>query len=163
MRVSATAFVALCVLPACCLLLASCGTRTPYVAQGACVQERQVSQTAESRAAGCGVEFVAVYEDRSELVPGLRSARTIHDIKRLLDKSDEPGGSNVHARFTVVEVVADSRGRLKPGHQVCLIFRSPADPNDPASLPERLVGKTLRVVLHDAFKFRYYGRFSYSE
>ena len=163
MRVSANAFVVLCVLSACCLVLASCGSRTPYVAQGGCVQEHELSQTAESRAAGCGVEFVGVYEGRSELVPGLRSARTIHDIKRLLDKSDKPGGANILARFTVVEVVADSRGRLKPGHQVSLIFRSPANPDDPASLPERLVGKRLRVVLHDAFKFRYYGRFSYSE
>jgi hypothetical protein len=163
LRISATVFVVLCVVPACGLILGSCGPCTSYVAQGGYVNENDVPPMAQVRAARCGVEFVGVYEERCELVPGLRSARSIQDIKRLLDKSEEPGGTNVLARFTVLEVIADNTGRLRPGHKVCLIFRSSEDPDDPAALPERLVGKRLRVVLHDAFKRRYYGRFSYTE
>jgi len=104
-----------------------------------------------------GVEFVGVFEDRAELVPGLRKARTIADMHRMVIESDRPGGTNVRARFRVVEVLSDSAGCLAPGDQVALVFRRPVGPSP---LSRELVGQRFTVVLHEAFSFRYRGRFS---
>ncbi len=151
MRVPTSRCVAVGILLAGCVLLTSCSAfyRLTGIGQG--------------RPGPRGVEFIGVYQDRAELVPGLRGARTLEDFQRLLDESGKPGGSHIRARFRVVRVLSDSGGRLSSGDPVTLVFRSPASPNDPGPLPERLVGRTLHIVLHDPYKHRYYGRFSYFE
>lgn len=145
MRVSASVFVVLF------LLQASCGG------------DYQFSRVIKGRPGPSGVEFIGLFEESTELVPGLRSARSIHDLKRLLDKSDEPGGTNIRARFRVSKVLSDSGDCLKPGDRLSIFFRSPMAPTDPYPLPGHLVGRQLRVVLHDPFGPRYSGRFSYTE
>ena len=151
MRVSASRFVFISALLACCLLQASCGAL------------HRLSQIGRGRPGPRGIEFVGVYQDRAELVPGLRSASTVKDLQRLLEESEKPGGTNIRARFRVVRVLSDSSGRLSSGDRVTIVFRSPTSPHDPGPLPKRLVGRTLHIVLHDPFKRRYYGRFSYFE
>ncbi len=145
MRVFAILLVALCVLQT------SCGYGYGF------------SRMTKGRPQPCGVEFVGVFEDRAELIPGLRNARTIRELKKMLDESDEPGRTNIRARFSVSKVLADNADCLKPGDTLCIIFRSPQNPENPSPLPEHLVGKRFRIVLHDPFSVRYYGRFSCSE
>jgi hypothetical protein len=150
-RFALKACAVLGVLSACCLLAASSGwtpSPVPYI---------------PARSGPSGVEFVGVYEDRSELIPGLRSAATVHDLAKLLHESNKPGGTNIRAQFIVVNVLSDGKGCLKPGDRVCLIFGSPKGPRDPSPLPDRLVGRTLHVRLHDRFNTRYRGRFTYAE
>ena len=150
MRFSTKACAGLGLLSTCCVLLASCGRSphsVPYISE---------------RTGPCGVEFVGVYEDRSELIPGLRSAQTVHDMARLLQESNKPGGTSIRAQFVVLNVLSDG-GCLAPGDRLCLIFPSPKGPRDPSPLPDRFVGRTLRVRLHDAFNTRYGGRFTCSE
>ena len=151
MRVSASRCVAVSILLAWCVFLTSCGALY------------RLSGIGQGRPGPRGVEFIGVYQDRAELVPGLRGARTFRDFQRLLDESEKPGGANIRARFRVVRVLSDSGGRVSSGDRITLVYRSPASPHDPGLLPERLVGRTLHIVLHDPFKRRYYGRFSYFE
>ena len=109
------------------------------------------------------VEFIGVYEERADIVPSLRSARTIVDMQRLLLEARRPGHGLVRAQFKVTRVLSAGGHRLKRGHQIALIFRSPKDPHDPSSLPETLIGKEFRIVLYDRFDRRYCGRFSCSQ
>jgi hypothetical protein len=150
-RISASRCVAVGALLTCCVLLTSCAAFY------------QFSGIGSARPGPPGVEFVGVYQDRAELVPGLRGARTLEDFQQLLDESDKPGGTNIRARFRVVRVLSDSGGHLSSGDRVTLVFRSPTSLHDPGPLPERLLGRTLHVIMHDPFRRRYYGRFSYFE
>ncbi|MBN1918085.1 MAG: hypothetical protein JW889_09265 [Verrucomicrobia bacterium] len=138
------------VLWACCLLLSSCGAYSGFT--------RAIPAHTGPR----GVEFVGVYEDRSELIPGLRSAISVEDLAELLQESNKPGGTNIRAQFRVVNVLSPG-GCIEPGDRLYLIFRSPKGPRDPSPLPDRFVGRTLRIRLHDRFSTRYCGRFTYAE
>jgi hypothetical protein len=133
------------------------------VFHASCVTTPRCPPSTAARPARRPVEFIAVYEDRDELVPGLSSARSIGDLHRLLVESNRPGGTNVRARLRVSEVLSGG-AHLRPGDRLCIIFRSPSDPREPSPLPTRLIGKKLHVVLYDSFKRDdYYGRFSCSE
>lgn len=151
MQVSTSRCVGLIIVLACCMFQASCGLL------------HRPSRTGQRRPDPRGVEFIGIYEERADLVPSLRSARTVADMHRLLLEARRPGHGLVRAQFRVTRVLSDGGHRLKQGHEVALIFRSPKNPHDPASLPETLVGKKFRVVLHDRFDRRYCGRFSCSQ
>jgi hypothetical protein len=123
----------------------------------------QCSARTAARPARRPVEFIGVYEDRDELVPGLSSARSIGDLHRLLVESNRPGGANIRARLRVSKVLSGG-AHLRAGDRLYLIFRSPSDPREPSPLPPRLIGKKLHLVLYDPLKHDdYYGRFSCSE
>lgn len=139
------------------VILVMCGLHA------SCAATPHFSRRVKAGTGQCPVEFIGVYQDRAELVPGLRSARTIYDLQRLLHEANLPGGCNIRARFKVVSVLSEDVNCLRPGDTLCLIFRSRKDLREPPRLPERLVGRKFRVILHDPFKPRYWGRFSCSE
>jgi hypothetical protein len=139
----------ICALGLLCLLQTSCG-------------DRYLFPRSTARPAGpCGVEFVGLFEERCELVRGLRRMRTLDDLQRLLDESRRPGGTDVCTSFTVSTVL--SGGCLEPGDHISIVFPSRKSAGDPVRLPAGLVGKKLRIVMHDPFTPWYHGRFSYSE
>jgi hypothetical protein len=156
LRPTANVSVRLCVflaaaLAAGCTLLTSCGYQS------------QPTQSVPTPAGPCGIEFVGVYEQRDELVRGLRSAHSVNDLARLLRQAERPGGADILARFRVSRVVADPAHRLRRGDRINIIFPEPTGPAAAAMLPERLVGQTLKIRLQDPYRPYYRGRFTFAE
>ena len=158
MRSALKACAVVVLVSVCCVVLTSCVSSS-----SSSLYDVRFARATPEPAGPSGVEFVGVYEERAELIPGLRSANTVRDLARMLQESNKPGGTNVRATFRVLKVLSDKGGCLESGDRLCLIFPSPKSAREPSPLPDRFVSHTLRIRLHDGFRPRYCGRFTYVE